>query len=244
MRFWYSFAYLCLGCKLTWNEGSSLRNQTIAQSIESTWLHVPAIKSEITRLCHEAQNLKLFGVCIPPCWVSTAVACLGDKSSIKVVTVSGFPYGYEIISTKVNALKTAAQAGAHEIDYVMNISQYMSEGGRYLQIEAAEMVKAAKSEHVFLKGILETILLTELQRVEAARILVGEGVDMIKTSTGTIPGGGARVNDVKLLRNQVASDLKIKASGEIRTAEEAQALIQAGACRLGTSRAKDILSQT
>lgn len=218
-----------------------LKNQ-LAGMIEATRLEVSVTQEEIGQLCEQAIPLRLYGVCVPPCWVKYACKRLG-QTGIKTITVAGFPYGYERVNIKAYQLQVAAEYGAHEVDYVINISGYFSEGVGAIKAEAQALSKVAKDHGLLLKGIIETALLSDAQKIESAKVLFAAGVDMIKTSTGTIAGGGAKTKDVILLRKRVSSDMKIKASGEIRTFRQAWALVKAGACRIGTSHAAEILER-
>lgn len=224
---------------------SSISKEQLASIIEATRLNPTVTRQDIHTVCENAISMRLYGVCIPPCWVRYSHEFFKNHQKPvhlpKIVTVAGFPYGYEDVSVKAREIEHGAEHGAHEIDYVMNISRYFSEGAPALLAEAEALSKVAQDTGLLLKAIIEVSCLSEDQQIEAAKAILDGGVDMIKTSTGTIPGGGATVKGVMLLRRRVSPDLPIKASGGIQTYEDAVALVKAGASRIGTSHEDKIL---
>ena len=200
--------------------------------IESTLLKPTVTEREIEGLIQDAQEHQFIGVCVPPFWVKKVKRELQEED-IQVVTEIGFPFGYEATETKVAEAKIAIQAGADELDMVWSQTAFHS-GMSWPKIEIAQLAKVCHEQERILKVILETAYLTPAQIREACLICQDAGADFVKTSTGYAPYG-ARVEDVALMRQVLPSTLGIKASGGIKTLEQALALIQAGADRLGTS---------
>ena len=200
--------------------------------IESTLLKPTVTEREIEGLIQDAQKHQFIGVCVPPFWVKKVKRELQEED-IQVVTVIGFPFGHEATETKVAEAKIAIQAGADELDMVWSQTAFHS-GMSWPKIEIAQLAKVCHESERILKVIIETAYLTPAQIREACLICQDAGADFVKTSTGYAPYG-ARVEDVTLMRQVLPSTLGIKASGGIKTLEQALALIQAGADRLGTS---------
>jgi deoxyribose-phosphate aldolase len=203
--------------------------------LESTLLKPTVTEREIDQLVREAREEQFMGICIPPFWVKKAKRELRDED-IQVVTVVGFPFGYESTEAKVAQLKDAIKNGADELDVVWSQTAFHS-GMSWPKIELAQLSKICHEEERILKVIVETAYLSPAQLRDACAICVDAGADYVKTSTGYAPYG-ARVEDVELMRQVLPSTVGVKASGGIKTLEQALALIQAGADRLGTSSAK------
>jgi deoxyribose-phosphate aldolase len=208
--------------------------------LESTLLKPTVTDREIDLLINEAIEAQFIGVCVPPFWVKKASRELQDQD-IQVVTVIGFPFGYEATETKVSEAKTAIQNGADELDVVWSQTAFHS-GMTWPKIELAQLAKVCHESERILKVIIETAYLSTAQIREACLICKDAGADFVKTSTGYAPYG-ARVEDISLMREVLPSTIGIKASGGIKTLEQALALIQAGADRLGTSAAKSLLDE-
>ncbi len=210
--------------------------------IEHTLLKQDATKEQFLKLFEEAKEHKFFGVCVNPAYVKLAKENLAG-SDVKIVTVVGFPLGAS--SSKVTAFeaKTALEDGADEIDMVINVSAMKDKNYDYV-VEDIKTVKAACGNHL-LKVILETDLLTKEEIKKASELCVEAGADLVKTSTGFVKGGvGAKPEDVKIMHDTVAPHgLMVKASGGVRTKEEALAVIEAGADRIGTSSGVKIVSE-
>ncbi len=205
--------------------------------IDHTLLAPAATTQQILQLCDEADRYQFAAVCIYPVHVPTAIERLHGKKP-KVCTVIGFPSGASTAKTKLYEAQEAAEQGASELDVVINLGWLkMGETGP-LHAEIAAIVELTGLP---VKAILETTLLTTAEKRLAAEICLDAGVAFLKTSTGW--QGGATVEDVKLLRQIGGDRIGIKASGGIRTPEQAIALIEAGANRLGTSRGPQILKQ-
>ena len=207
---------------------------SLAAAIEHTLLRADATSPDVARLVDEAVEWGCHGVCVPPNAVYYAAKIL--KCPLPVITVVGFPFGYDDPRAKEAAAKFARKEGASEIDMVVNVG-YIKEGSWDPFRADIEMVRDAAGKCT-LKAILETGYLTAAERDKAAKYAIQEGVDILKTSTGFGPRG-ASVEDVEAL----AKFGPVKASGGIRTREDAEAMLAAGATRLGTSAAKAILGR-
>ena len=206
--------------------------------LESTLLTPTVTVQDIERLVREAREEQFIGICVPPFWVKKVKRDLRDED-IQVVTVVGFPFGYESTETKVAQLKAAIKDGADELDVVWSQTAFHS-GMTWPKIELAQLSKICHEEERLLKVIVETAYLTPAQLQEACAICVDAGADFVKTSTGYAPYG-ARVEDVTLMRQALPSTVGVKASGGIKTLEAALDLIRAGADRIGTSSAKSLM---
>lgn len=204
----------------------------IAKYIDHTLLKAEATEAQIAALCEEAKSFGFASVCVNPAWVSYAKEKLSG-SGVKVCTVIGFPLGATTSETKVFETKNAIENGAEEVDMVINIGWLKS--GRFdLVKEDIRKVAEAAAGKALVKVIIETCLLTEEEKVRACQLAVEAGADFVKTSTG-FSVGGATVEDVRLMRETVGTKAGVKASGGIRTLEDAKKMIEAGATRLGTS---------
>jgi deoxyribose-phosphate aldolase len=208
--------------------------------LESTLLKPTVTDREIDLLINEAIVAQFIGVCVPPFWVKKAKRELQDQD-IQVVTVIGFPFGFEATETKVAEAKTAIQNGADELDVVWSQTAFHS-GMSWPKIELAQLAKLCHESERILKVIIETAYLSPAQIQEACLICQDAGADFVKTSTGYAPYG-ARVEDISLMREVLHSTVGIKASGGIKNLELAIALIQAGADRIGTSAAKSLMEE-
>ncbi len=199
--------------------------------LEHTLLRPDATESDIVPLCKEAEEYRLFGVCVNPCHVSLAKKCLKGTGA-KVVTVIGFPLGAVKTETKVFAARLAEKDGADEIDMVMNISLFKS--GKYAEVK--EDIKAvAGTVTVPINVIIETCLLSDAEKREAVKAVAGTGAAYVKTRTG-FSGGGATISDVRLLFGEWGKyGLKVKASSGIKDLKIASGMALAGAERIGTS---------
>ena len=207
--------------------------------IESTNLKPTVTGKEIDALVNEAKELNVFGVCVPPFWVKRASREIGD-SDPSLVTVIGFPLGYQMTETKIEEARLALRDGANELDLVMNISAF-KDGMSWPKIEFSKLSKLAHEHEAMLKVIIEVAYLSDEEIVQAARLCADAGVDFVKTSTGFAPDGNVKEHHIKLLREVLPSSVGIKASGGIKTREQAVSLINAGADRLGTSSAYQII---
>lgn len=210
--------------------------------IEHTILKADTSKDDIQRVCKEAIENDFFGVCVPPYYVKIAKNEL-KESQVKLVTVIGFPLGYSTTPSKIEEAKKAIDEGADEIDMVINIAALKEKDYAYVANDINSICTFVHLKGAKLKVIIETALLTNEEKIAACKICETAEVDFVKTSTG-FSTGGATVDDIKLMRKQLHKKIKIKASGGIKTAEQAQALIKAGADRLGTSSSIAICTNT
>jgi deoxyribose-phosphate aldolase len=205
---------------------------TLAPLLDHTLLRAGATSGEILALCAEAREHGFASVCVNPVWVASAVGHLA-ASPVRVCTVVGFPLGATAPRAKAFEAEQALRDGATEVDMVLDLGA--AREGNWAQVRADfKGVRAAVPRPVVLKVILETCLLDEAQKRQACLLALEEGLDFVKTSTG-FSTGGATVTDVALMRQVVGEGMGVKASGGIRTFEQALAMVQAGATRLGVS---------
>ena len=202
-----------------------------AKYIDHTLLKPDARREDIVRLCEEALRYDFASVCVNPSRIETAAEIL-QGSDVKVCCVIGFPLGAMSTAAKVFEASDAVTRGAQEIDMVLNIG-FIKDGNDAAVTEEIRAVKNAVGSRV-LKVIIETCLLDEAEIVRACRASVAGGADFVKTSTG-FSVGGAKAEDVALMRKTVGDRAGVKASGGIRTPEAFRAMIEAGADRIGTS---------
>ncbi|MEW4222308.1 deoxyribose-phosphate aldolase [Rossellomorea marisflavi] len=212
--------------------------QQIANMIDHTLLKPEATKEQIEILCQEAKEYTFASVCVNPTWVSYAHQLL-EGTQVKVCTVIGFPLGASTPEVKAFETKDAIANGATEVDMVINIGALKS-GDDALVKRDMEAVVAASKGKALSKVIIETCLLTDEEKVKACKLAVEAGADYVKTSTG-FSTGGATVADITLMRETVGPDIGVKASGGVRSLEDAQNMIEAGATRLGASSGVKIM---
>ena len=199
--------------------------------IEHTLLRADATARDIEKLCTEAIENELFAVCINGCWVQNAWNHLED-SNVSIATVVGFPSGATDPDAKRYETEVAVDNGAHEIDLMMNIGKLLDGDHQYISREIRDVIDAADDRRV--KIIIETVYLNNDQIATACKIAIQAEAHFVKTSSGFGPGA-ATVEHVKLMRKTVGQFCGVKASGGIRDAETANAMITAGATRIGTS---------
>lgn len=204
----------------------------IAQYIEHTNLSPTLTIRDIDALVDEARQFGFLGVCVPPFWVKRAQREIA-KAKITLVTVAGFPLGYNMTETKLDEIKRAIDNGADEVDVVWNVTSFKT-GIPWTKIEIAKCSKITHDHQKLLKVIIETAYLSDNEIAEACKLCADAGADFVKTSTG-FASAGAKVEHVKLMRSVLPKHVGIKASGGIKTSEQARAMIDAGAERLGTS---------
>ena len=209
----------------------SLTSAQLAAFIDHTLLKPDASLAQIEQLCAEAREHKFFSVCVNGSWVAAARHFL-DGSDVKVASVVGFPLGAMSSDVKRYETEVAIDDGAHEIDMVLNIARLKAGDDKYVFREICDVVEAADERTV--KVILETCLLTDEEKIRACKLVVESGAHFVKTSTG-FSTSGATIADVKLMRETVGPKFGVKASGGVRDAQTALAMIAAGATRIGTS---------
>lgn len=210
----------------------------IASYIDHTLLKPDTTKEQVLQLCKEAAEYEFASVCVNPSYVETAAAELKD-SKVKVCTVIGFPLGASTSGTKAFETKDAIAKGAEEIDMVVNIGAIKSGDNELVKSDIQAVVEAAKGKAI-VKVIIETSLLTDEEKVLASRLSKEAGADFVKTSTG-FSTGGATIADVQLMRETVGAELGVKASGGVRSLEDVQGMIDAGASRIGASSGVQIM---
>ena len=214
----------------------------LAGYIDHTVLKVDAVAADIEKLCKEADEYGFYSVCVNAKWVPVAADLLRD-SDAKVCSVVGFPLGAELPGIKAAQAKAAIMAGADEIDMVADIAAIIEGDEKTVVEDIGSVLEVCKSFRpgVVLKVIIEAAVLTDEQIVFVCEIANRLGVDFVKTSTGFNPAGGASVEAVALMKRS-APHCKVKASGGIRTYDQAIAMIEAGAERIGTSASIVILN--
>lgn len=213
--------------------------KNIGRYLEHTNLNPQVTGKDIDLLVREAVEHKLLGICVPPFWVKRARREIGDNDLV-LVTVAGFPLGYNMTETKMEEMRLAVRDGADEIDLVLNISAF-KDGMPWPKIEIAKSSKYLHEEGKFLKVIIETAYLSDDEIKILCRTCADAGVDFVKTSTGFAPAG-AQPAHIRLMREILPSSVGIKASGGIKTLDQATELIKQGADRIGTSSAVKIVN--
>lgn len=213
-----------------------MHKEELFQYVDHTQLKAFATWEDIKKLCDEAVEYKTASVCVPPCYIKRIADTYGDK--INICTVVGFPLGYSTTESKVQEVKNAIEDGASEIDMVVNISDVKN--GDYDKVENEMKALREATGDKILKVIIETCYLTEEEKIAMCKAVTNAKADYIKTSTG-FGTGGATLEDVILMKNNIGENVKIKAAGGIRTKGDMEAFIKAGCSRLGTSSAVDIL---
>ncbi len=211
----------------------------IAGAIDHTLLKADATEAQIRQLCEEAKQHNFASVCVNPSWVPLSAELLTGAHPL-VCTVIGFPLGATLAEVKAYEATQSVAEGAQEIDMVINVGLLKSKRYPCVERDIAGVVQAAGGAVV--KVIIETALLTDEEKVEACVLSQAAGADFVKTSTG-FSNGGATVADVALMRRVVSADMGVKASGGIKDAADAEAMIQAGATRLGASAGIKIVQQ-
>lgn len=212
----------------------------LAKYIDHTLLKPSATVRDIERLCAEAVEFGFYSVCLNSFFVKTAEAAL-KSSNVKVCSVIGFPLGSTRAAIKVAEAQQAIFDGAQELDMVINLGMAKAGFWDYVQDDIAAVVEAA-AKNALVKVIIECCLLTRGEKKLACLAAKGAGADFVKTSTG-FSAGGATTEDVQLMRQTVGETLGVKASGGIRTREDALRMIQAGATRIGTSNGIELIKQ-
>lgn len=213
----------------------------VANHIEHTNLSPTLTVSDIDRLVAEAGQFKFFGVCVPPFWVKRARREIAEEK-IALITVAGFPLGYNMTETKLDEIRRAIDNGVDEIDVVWNLTSFKT-GLPWTKIELARCATLAHEHQKLLKVIIETSYLSDDEIRRACQLCADAGADFVKTSTGFV-SAGATIEHVALMKNNLPPTVGIKASGGIKTLDKALALLEAGAHRLGTSSGISIVTTT
>jgi len=214
----------------------------LAQFIDHTVLKPETTPGDIDTLCEEAKAYHFAAVCVNPVWVKRAKQNLRG-SDVKVASVVGFPLGANATDVKVLETRRALRDGAREIDMVLNVGALKAGDQEFVKRDIARVAEACREVGAVCKVILETVLLSDEEKVIACRLAQQAKADFVKTSTG-FGGGGATVFDVALMRETVGPKIGVKASGGIKTTEDAEEMIAAGATRIGASAGISIVSGT
>jgi deoxyribose-phosphate aldolase len=214
--------------------------KNIERYIEQTVLKPLTTDADIENLVKEAKDFGFVGVCVPPFWVKKAKREIGE-APIQLVTVVGFPLGYNMSEAKAYETELAIKDGADEIDVVWSLTAFKA-GMNWPKIELAKIANSCHQHERVLKVIIETAYLSDEEIVQACEICRDAGADYVKTSTGFAPEG-AKVAHIALMRANLPSNVGIKASGGIKNYAQAKALIEAGADRIGTSSGVQIVKE-
>jgi deoxyribose-phosphate aldolase len=206
--------------------------ENVAQYIDHTILNADATDADVQRICLEAKEYNFKTVCIQPFWVEYAQHLLED-SDVGITTVIGFPLGANATTIKVQEAELAVEQGASDVDMVINIGALKSEDYATVSRDIKAVVDAVAGRAI-VKVIIETSLLSKAEKIRASELAKQAGADFVKTSTG-FSTGGATLEDVKLMRATVGPDMGVKASGGVRSYEDAVAMVDAGATRIGAS---------
>ncbi|NLK98171.1 MAG: deoxyribose-phosphate aldolase [Epulopiscium sp.] len=215
-----------------------MEDKQLASMIDHTVLKPDAKEEDIKKLCEEAIEYGFATVCVNPCYVPMAKHLLQD-SDVGITTVIGFPLGANTITTKTAEAEEAIENGATEVDMVINIGALKDKKYDYIRDEIKAVVHTVNKRAV-VKVIIETSLLTDEEKEKACLLAKEAGADFVKTSTG-FSGGGATKEDIELMRRTVGDTMGVKASGGVRTRQDAEALIKAGATRIGASASVAII---
>jgi deoxyribose-phosphate aldolase len=222
--------------------GTQPASTAIGRYIDHTLLKADASQDQIAQLCYEARKYHFASVCINPTHVRLSAQLLKD-SDVKVCTVVGFPLGATPATVKAYETQQAIRDGATEIDMVINIGALKSQDYRTVYEDIGAVARATHAGNALLKVIIEAALLTEEEKVAACQLAKSAGADFVKTSTGFGPGG-ATAEDVALMRRVVGPELGVKAAGGVGSLADAQAMIAAGATRIGASAGVRIVRQS
>ncbi|MBS5937400.1 deoxyribose-phosphate aldolase [Clostridium sp.] len=209
-----------------------MNKNELAKMIDHTILKPEATEKEVEKLCKEALEYNFASVCINPSMVEKAAEML-EGSDVKVCTVIGFPLGATTTEVKAFETEDVIKKGATEVDMVINVGKLKEGNLDYVKKDIEAVVKAAKGK-ALTKVIIETCLLTDEEKVTACKLSKEAGADFVKTSTG-FSTGGATAKDIKLMRETVGEELGVKASGGVRSLEDAELMIENGASRIGAS---------
>lgn len=227
--------------RLTAGLGVSGIPADLAALIDHTLLRPEASRADIEKLCAEAAEFGFATVVVNPVWVALAAARLRG-TPVKVCTVVGFPLGATLPPVKILEAEEVVKLGAQEVDMVINVGALKSGEDELVEQDIRGVVEASRRGGALTKVILETALLTDQEKVRACRLAQAAGADFVKTSTGFGPGG-ATAHDVELMRVVVGPEMGVKAAGGIRSYDDLQKMLSAGATRIGASASVKILQE-
>ncbi len=222
-----------------YTESKKNKMENLNLYIEQTVLKPTCTEQDINALIDQAKTHSFFGICVPPYWVKKAKRDLAGHSTA-LVTVIGFPIGYSMTEVKIKEAEIAIENGADELDMVFNLTAFKTNAEGWAKTEVARIANLAHKHEKILKVILETAYLSHSEIALASKLCANAGADFIKTSTGFAPRG-ASIEDIEIIKNSIPSEIGIKASGGIKTKDQAIAFIKAGADRLGTSSGVEII---
>lgn len=210
----------------------------LAKYIDHTLLKPESTRADIARVCEEAKHYNTASVCVNPCWIGFVAEQL-KGTDIKPCCVIGFPLGATLPEVKAYETAAAIRDGAKEVDMVINVGALRGAEFETVYEDIKAVVDAAAGK-ALVKVIIETCLLTDEEKVIACKLAKQAGADYVKTSTG-FSTGGAKVEDIRLMRETVGPEMGVKASGGVRTKADAEAMIAAGATRIGASSSRKII---
>ncbi|MCF0112775.1 MAG: deoxyribose-phosphate aldolase [Bacilli bacterium] len=217
----------------------------INKLFDHTLLKPEATEADVIKICEEAKKYDFASVCVNPCHVELVAKEL-EGTDVKVCTVIGFPLGNNCPIIKAEEALLAVRQGADEVDTVLNVGQVKAKRYDLVEEDIAMTVKSAKSvlgKEVIVKVILESALLTDEEIAEACKACVKAGADFVKTSTGFNKAGGASAHAVKIMRDTVGPNIGVKASGGIHSKADVDAMVEAGASRIGCSASVAIMNE-
>ena len=220
---------------------STLSGYDLARYFDHTMLKPDATEAQVVQICEEARRYQFMAVCVNPVWVKRCAQLL-QGSSTRVAVVAGFPLGATLPEVKAYETQQVVDAGAQEVDMVINVGALKSKDHALVARDIAAVVQAARSGGAITKVIIEVALLTDEEKVIACRLAVEAGAEFVKTSTG-FASSGATAPDVALMRQTVGSQVGVKAAGGIRTYADVLKMIEAGANRIGASASVKIMQE-
>jgi deoxyribose-phosphate aldolase len=226
---------------LTQSATPHLSGRDLARYIDHTVLKPEAVEAQIVQLCEEAQRFHFMAVCVNPVWVKRCVSLLSGGDTC-VATVAGFPLGATLPEVKAYEARQLVEAGAREVDMVINIGALKDKDYALVTRDIAAVVRAAQAGGALTKVIIEAALLNDAEKKMACQLACEAGAEFVKTSTG-FSVGGATAHDVALMRQVVGPGVGVKAAGGIRTYADALAMIGAGANRIGASASVKIVQE-
>jgi deoxyribose-phosphate aldolase len=220
---------------------STLSGYDLARYFDHTVLKPDATEAQVVQICEEARRYQFMAVCVNPAWVKRCARLL-QGSSTRVAAVAGFPLGATLPEVKAYETQQVVDAGAQEVDMVINVGALKSKDHALVARDIAAVVQAARSGGAITKVIIEVALLNNEEKVVACQLAVEAGAEFVKTSTG-FASSGATASDVALMRKTVGPQVGVKAAGGIRTYADVLKMIEAGANRIGASASVKIMQE-
>lgn len=226
---------------ITPSSPAALSGYDLARYIDHTVLKPEAAEAQLVQLCEEARRYQFMAVCVNPVWVKRCVQLL-QGSSTRVAAVAGFPLGATLPEVKAYETQQVLEAGAQEVDMVINMGALKSKDYALVTRDIAAVVRTVRSGGAITKVIIEAALLDDEEKIMACQLAVEAGAEFVKTSTG-FAGTGATAHDVALMRQTVGPQVGVKAAGGIRTYADVLKMIEAGANRIGASASVKIMQE-